>query len=64
MIFMKHPGLPEAEPATTTQAAFDKVWAEKGWVQVDPDQARAERSKPQAAAPAPKPRHTDPPTEG
>lgn len=37
---MKHPGLPEAEPATTTQAAYDKVWAQKGWVLVDADPAQ------------------------
>ena len=37
---MKHPGLPEAEPAKTTQAAFDQVWAPKGWVLVDADPAQ------------------------
>ena len=28
---MRHPDLPKADPAVTTQEAFDKVWTKKGW---------------------------------
>ena len=45
---MTHPDLPKTtDPAVTTQEAFDKVWAKKGWqiVTDEPDTAPAD-SKP------------------
>ena len=44
---MRHPDLPKADPAVTTQEAFDKVWTKKGWqiVTDEPDTAPAD-SKP------------------
>lgn len=30
-VLMKHPDLPDAEPATTTMRAYEKVHAGKGW---------------------------------
>lgn len=36
-MLMKHPHV-KAEPVKVPQAAFDKVWSKKGWVEVkDPD---------------------------
>lgn len=46
-VFMKHPALPDTEPAPTTQAAFDKVWATKGWEIVDAEQVTVQRSQPE-----------------
>lgn len=35
-IFIKHPDIPKAEPVATTVGALEKVWAKKGWTEVDP----------------------------
>ena len=43
---MRHPGLPKADPAITSQEAFDKVWTKKGWQivtdELEPDTAPAD----------------------
>lgn len=28
---MKHPNIPDAQPAVATREAFDEVWKDKGW---------------------------------
>lgn len=48
-IKMEHPDLPEAEPASVTEEAFNSVWKAKGWKKV---KARKAAKK---AAPKPKP---------
>ncbi|WP_169165097.1 hypothetical protein [Cellulomonas taurus] len=45
-LLMKHSGLPDTEPAVTTQDAFDKVWSKKGWEIVPPEEVEVERSRP------------------
>lgn len=35
-MLMTHPNVKATEPVKTTQAAFDKVWKDKGW-KVAPD---------------------------
>jgi len=41
-VLIKHPGLPEAPPARTTQEAYYAIWKPKGWQIVEtPDQTEA-----------------------
>jgi hypothetical protein len=35
MIRMTHPEIPDADPATTTEEAFRRVWAPRGWEKAD-----------------------------
>lgn len=34
-VLIKHPGLPEAPPARTTEDAFEAIWKDKGWKVVE-----------------------------
>lgn len=62
MIRMTHPGSPGAEPAVTSQSAYDKVWAPKGWevhsVVESAAERRAARRAERAARTAPRPART------
>lgn len=51
-LLMKHPGLPDTDPAVTTQKAFDDLWSKKGWQIVSADDAKAETAA-EAATDAP-----------
>ena len=48
---MRHPGLPKADPAITSQEAFDEVWAKKGW-QVVTDEPVTEPADVKSATPS------------
>ena len=42
---MKHPTLPDHEPATVTRQAFDYVWKAGGWKLVKPPKKPADKEE-------------------
>jgi hypothetical protein len=42
---MKHPTLPDADPATVTRKQFDNVWKAIGWKLVKPPKKKADKEK-------------------
>lgn len=57
IIYITHPDLEGIEPSKQTLGSFEKVWAKRGWVEVNPEVAPP--STPVAAAVAAPPAQPD-----